>query len=69
MGWSSGSSLLCEVVQIIENHVTEQHDLPDLYDGLILAFEAYDCDTLDECEGLSADFDDALKRAGYNQED
>ena len=49
MGWASGSSLLSEVWRAVEKHLTSKKQRVLVCKSLIEAFEAEDCDTIDEC--------------------
>ena len=62
MGWSSGSGLLCQVIEIIEEHCHPDTDKVTLFTELITEFEDYDCDTINECLGQSPSFDIAYEK-------
>ncbi len=77
MGWASGSGLLADVAMAIEDALLDT-DLStkakiELYSQIIEAFEDRDCDTLDECVGISDELDEALRLkdyyVGYDDED
>lgn len=60
MGWSTGSSLMSDIISGIEE-TDLKHDVKvELYKILIEKFEDYDCDTLDECYDESEAFQEAL---------
>lgn len=61
MGWGSGSTLMSDVIDVVEEVVPDHATRVRLYSGLILAFEDKDCDTLDECVGESKAFDQAYR--------
>jgi hypothetical protein len=61
MGWSRGSELMEEIIPIVENLYVGAIGETEAFKKLIGLFEYYDCDTLDELQGISAAFDDALK--------
>ena len=61
MGWSSGSRLFSEVIESLQKHVLDEEEREAVYVDLINAFEDFDCDTLQECEGEDEAFDNALK--------
>jgi hypothetical protein len=61
MGWSSGSSLMSDVIHVIKFNVTSDTKRQDIYFDIIQDFENYDCDTLMECCGQDTAFDAALK--------
>jgi hypothetical protein len=63
MGWASGSSLLCDVIGIIEERAVFPNSdwKVTAYVELMEAFADRDCDTFDECLGISAAFDEAYK--------
>lgn len=70
MGWGSGSSLMSEVVGIIEENVGDPDKRFYMYIDLINAFEARDADTLDECMGIDPEYDRAFKQvSGITDED
>lgn len=60
MGWASGSFLFEEIITILKEHVPSSARRVKIYEGLIKAFEAEDCDTLEECLGRDKAFDCAL---------
>lgn len=68
MGWSSGSSLFGEVMEIIKNSVVDDAIRREIYEGMIPAFEDCDCDTLDECLDIDPVFDKIYKEM-YHVED
>lgn len=49
MGWGSGSVLMDDVIDAVEDIVQDEKTKVILYQRLIKAFEKQDCDTLDEC--------------------
>lgn len=68
MGWASGSSLFGGIIQDLRE-VTDEDTRVDIYKVLILNFEEFDCDTLDECLGEDNAFDRAWKLVGNNIEE
>lgn len=60
MGWGSGSSLMCRVIDTVKCNVRTQAHREEIYFDLINAFEDYDCDTLMECTGEDKAFDKVL---------
>lgn len=62
MGWSTGSRLMSEIIEMIEEHFPPIVGKDELFYNLIKIFTEYDCDTLDECLGQSPSFDDALSK-------
>lgn len=59
MSWKSGSSIFADIVTALKEHI-EDDDLRELvYFDLIHVFESHDCDTLYECLGEDAAFDEA----------
>lgn len=60
MGWSSGSSLMKEVIEILKMHIVDEDVRKAIYLELIPLFEDYDCDTLDECSDDDDLFEEAL---------
>lgn len=79
MGWGSGSELMREIIGAVCNStidISNGHRVIDeetLYYLVAAAFMDADCDTLDECLGMSDDFDRALKKLytelGWDDED
>ncbi len=53
MGWAAGSRLMMGVIKAAEG----TSGRGKFYKDVIKEFEAFDCDTLDECFGISDDFD------------
>lgn len=68
MGWSSGSSLMSEVIVSALKHVPTSCR-KKFYKELIEAFEQCDCDTLYECEGIDKLYDAAYASLYPNKED
>lgn len=60
MGWTSGSSLFSEIAETIERYVSDSQVKYNLYYELIESFLEADCDTLNECVGISKELDKAL---------
>jgi hypothetical protein len=65
MGWASGSELLRNVIKAVDPHLDKAWAV-QAYSAIIEAFEDTDCDTIEECQGLSKTFDMALKNCGYH---
>ena len=63
MGWASGSSLFSDIIETIQFHVPDEDTRGNMYVELISAFEAADCDTLDECLGEDPVFDSVFNTA------
>lgn len=66
MSWSSGSQLLCQVrdsVMTLDN--TSHEDLVHVFKYIIQDFRDFDCDTIDECLGVAAPFDEAYEELDY----
>jgi len=61
MGWSSGSYLFSEIVQIVRDSIQDYEDRVEFYRRLISLFEDRDCDTLHECLGDDEAFDTVWK--------
>jgi hypothetical protein len=52
VGWGSGSSLLSQIADLLEECVPGDLEWKhEFYDKLISLFEDYDCDTIDEAYG------------------
>lgn len=60
MGWSSGSSILSEVMQATFPHMKSK-GRKEAALRLISYFEGEDCDTVMECMGDFPEFDEAMK--------
>ena len=60
MGWASGSELLSGIILSTKIVVPKKHR-KELYKLFINQFEAHDCDTCAECEGLDPEFDKAIR--------
>ena len=63
MGWSSGSSLMSEIIEVFKEKFPEEKIRQDVYEELITIFEAYDADTLEECVDDDPVFEKALYEA------
>lgn len=68
MGWASGSDLLSDLIEIIEEHCHPDTDKVALFKEIIIAFEDHDCDTTCECLAQSPNFDIAFEEL-YPDED
>lgn len=70
MGWGSGSSLMREIVDIVQDNVGDPDKRFYMYIDLIHAFEAKDADTLDECMVIDEEYDRAYRQvSGLDEED
>lgn len=69
MGWSSGSSLFDDVIQILKDKVEDIPLREEIYMQMIPAFEGADCDTLDECMGRDIAFDSVFKKLNPELDD
>lgn len=69
MGWSNGSSILCEVIEAIEEHAHADSDKVSMFEAIIAAFEDADCDTTGECLAQSSAFDEAYARLHPDETD
>ena len=58
MGWSSGSSMLTDIVTELKDVLDDRTVKKTVFDILIKNFEAFDCDTIDEVVGIDEDFDE-----------
>lgn len=61
MGWSSGSLLMSEIIEAIQNNVDDDEVRTQIYAEIIEAFEDKDADTLDECLDEDPAFDEAYR--------
>jgi hypothetical protein len=62
MGWSTGSRIFSEIIEVLQKQVPDDGVREEIYDELIQLFwNDYDCDTLDECKGEDKSFDKAFK--------
>lgn len=68
MGWSSGSTLLSDIIETLKAHVDDEVRRI-IYPDIVEAFEECDCDTIDECEGIDPVFDEYLKEHVFDEED
>ena len=60
MGWASGSELLRGIVMSTQKVVPKKYRR-ELYKLYINQFEAHDCDTCAEAEGIDPEFDKAIR--------
>jgi hypothetical protein len=58
MGWSTGSRIMAEIIEEVKDLELNYYTEESLYSRLIDIFENWDCDTLDECLGEDAAFDE-----------
>lgn len=61
MAWSSGSTVFEGIINTLSENVPDHSARMSIYADLIELFEAYDCDTLGECLGRDAAFDEVYK--------
>ncbi len=61
MGWSTGSSLMRDIIKAVKVTSLPFFERKVLYTKLIDAFESQDWDTQDEATGLDKAFDAALQ--------
>ncbi len=59
MGWASGSRLASDLIDALSEIVDDDTTRQAIYARMIEIFEDHDCDTLDECCGIDAAFDEA----------
>lgn len=69
MGWANGSGIASDLIHAIEENVDEKRVRRQLYAELIDIFETYDCDTLDECCGISKEYDAEWKERHQEDDD
>lgn len=68
MGWSSGSEILSQIIDVLEPKFSEGEAI-DVYINLIDIFWNCDADTLDELVGRSVELDKALLMSEYVDQD
>lgn len=68
MSWSTGSSLMSEIINELKEVIPDDKIRQEVYEKLIGCFENYDCDTLYECQGEDDSFDKAYTEL-YPEED
>jgi hypothetical protein len=61
MGWSSGSSLMSDIIFRMQRSVPNHGQRLRVYCDIIQAFVNYDCDTLCECLGEDTAYDHAYE--------
>ena len=69
MSWSSGSSIMSDIIVELENTTLSKAQRTEVYETLIPIFEDNDCDTLDECLGEDMAFDHAWELSGHEPAD
>lgn len=69
MGWASGSGIAADLIHAIEENVEDKLARRQLYSDMIDIFQTYDCDTLDECLGVSKEFDVEWKERNPDPEE
>lgn len=76
MAWSRGSDLMMEIIDVLKEHVPDYELRQSIYKELIVLFEEWDCDTLEECldedeafaeiyEGLREDYSASLEEDDF----
>ena len=61
MGWSSGSVIMTDVIETVEDLVPNFNTRKELYKRFIEIFEDQDADTLEECLDDSVAFREAFQ--------
>ena len=61
MGWTSGSSIMSEIIETVENLVPNFNTRKEMYKRFIEIFENEDCDTLEECLDDSLAYKEAFQ--------
>jgi hypothetical protein len=61
MGWCSGGRLFDDVIDTLKKNVSDEDERKAVYLDLIVAFENFDCDVLQECMGVDDMFDEAIR--------
>lgn len=61
MGWSGGSDVMREIINAIQNRITDSAVRKEVYKEIIVALEDKDWDTQNECEEIDPIFDAALR--------
>ena len=61
MGWSSGSTLIEDIIRALATRVPDAACRKAIYVDVIRAFQDHDWDCEDECTGLDPAFDEALR--------
>lgn len=70
MGWSTGSTLMSDIIEQFEDLDIDDDTKKKIYTTLIESFSNFDCDTLDECVGVDNSYDEAYKELyPLNEED
>lgn len=64
MGWSTGANIFAEVAEIIFDKVGDEDDRKEMYKELVELFQDYDCDNLNECQGIDFVLDEVLAEVG-----
>jgi hypothetical protein len=67
MGWSSGTSVFCDVLESLQEHVPSKEQRRKVIVELIATFENADWDNLDEAFGIDPVYDEIfVEMYGYN---
>lgn len=61
MGWASGSGVMNEIIDTMQDEIDDVDQRRRVYKGIIEAMEGNDWDTQDECIGQDPAFDAALQ--------
>jgi hypothetical protein len=70
MGWSGGSEIVGRLARVVEEVIDSPVVKRQIYDELIEAVIDLDCDTVDECRGMSLELDASIDdRWGTYDED
>lgn len=69
MGWSSGSGLMSDIIEALEDEEISYEIKVTIYKMLIDKFEEFDCDTLYECKDESAAFKEAYNELHPDEDD
>lgn len=60
MGWSTGSSLFSDIIEILKAEIDDEDIREEIYVRMIEVFQDHDCDNLEECLGEDTVFDNVF---------
>ena len=69
MGWSSGANLFTNIAESVSANVSDEDDRQAIYEDMVSAFDAHDCDNLHELIGEIDEILDSVIRDFYGIED
>jgi len=69
MGWSSGVNLFTNIAETVSANVLDEDDREAIYEAMVSAFDAHDCDNLSDLIGEIDEILDSVLKDFYDLAD